>query len=156
MSNLLSERRPQAAPERWQAPSDFEQVTERMHRMLEQTFRDFGLQSPAQQAGWLPLVDIEETDDSYVIEAELPGVKREDVNIELVGNELTISGEMKQRERKGILRRQSRRVGEFEYRVVLPHQVDPEDVEASLTDGVLSVRVPKSERAHRRKIEVHT
>jgi HSP20 family protein len=46
-------------------------------------------------------------------------------------------------------------VGEFEYRVVLPHQVDPEDVEASLNDGVLSVRVPKSERAHRRKIEVH-
>jgi HSP20 family protein len=155
MSNLLSERRPQAAPARWEPSSDFEQVTERMRRMLEQTFRDFGLQAPAQQAGWLPLVDIEETDDSYVIEAELPGVKREDVDIELVGNELTISGEIKQRERKGILRRQTRRMGEFEYRVVLPHQVDPEDVEASLNDGVLSVRVPKSERAHRRKVEVH-
>jgi HSP20 family protein len=99
-------------------------------------------------------VDIEETDDAYVVEADLPGVKRQDVNIELVGNELTVTGEIKERERKGALRRQRRRVGRFEYGVVLPDHVDDDKVEASLSDGVLTVRVPKAERAQRRKIEV--
>jgi HSP20 family protein len=104
--------------------------------------------------GWSPPVDIEEQDDAYVIEAELPGVKREDVNIEVVGNELSITGEIKERERKGVLRRRTRRVGRFEYRVRLPEQVDPEKVEANLDGGILSVRVPKIQRAERRRIEV--
>jgi HSP20 family protein len=99
-------------------------------------------------------VDIEEADDAYVVEADLPGVKRQDVNIELVGNELMVTGEIKERERKGALRRQTRRVGRFDYRVVLPDHVDDDKVEANLTDGVLTVRVPKAERAQRRKIEV--
>jgi len=100
------------------------------------------------------MVNLEEQDDSYVIEAELPGIKREDVNIELVGNELAISGEVKERERKGVLRRETRRTGRFAYRVTLPDQVDAEKIDAKLTDGVLTVRVPKSERAQRRKIEI--
>jgi HSP20 family protein len=81
-------------------------------------------------------------------------VKREDVNIELVGNELTINGEIKERERVGVLRKRTRRLGRFEYRVVLPDHVDGDKVEAKLDDGMLSVRVPKAQRAQRRKIEV--
>lgn len=155
MSQLLPERRPASAPERWEPFSEIEQVTERMRRMLEQTFGGFGLPSQLlDREGWSPLVDIEETDDAYVLEAELPGVKREDVNIELAGSELLISGEIKERERKGTVRRRSRRTGRFEYRVGLPAQVDPEKIEASLNEGVLAVRVPKSERAQRRRIEV--
>ena len=76
------------------------------------------------------------------------------MNIELVGNELTITGEIKEREHKGTVRRRARRIGRFDYRVSLPAQVDSENIEASLTEGVLSVRVPKSERAQRRRIEV--
>ena len=155
MSQLLPERRAASPRERWEPLSELEQVTERVRRMLEQTFGGFGW--PSQQMereGWSPLVDIEETDDAYVLEAELPGVKREDVNIELVGNELLVNGELKEREHKGTVRRRSRRTGRFEYRVSLPAQVDPDKIEASLTEGVLSVRVPKSERAQRRRIEV--
>jgi HSP20 family protein len=122
--------------------------------MLEQTFGSLGWPSPTEQGGWSPLVDIEEADDAYVVEADLPGVKRQDVNIELVGNELMVTGEIKERERKGALRRQTRRVGRFDYRIVLPDHVDDDKVEANLTDGVLTVRVPKAERAQRRKIEV--
>jgi HSP20 family protein len=122
--------------------------------MLEQTFGSLGWPSPTEQGGWLPPVDIEEADDAYVVEADLPGVKRQDVNIELVGNELMVTGEIKERERKGALRRQTRRVGRFDYRVVLPDHVDDDKVEANLADGVLTVRVPKAERAQRRKIEV--
>ena len=152
MSQVMPERRPPARAER--SPfADLDQLGERMRRMLEQTFGDF---APAltEPIGWIPAVDLEEQDDAYVVEAEVPGVKREDVNIELVGNELTITGEIKEKERKGVLRRKTRRVGRFEFRVTLPNQVDPEKIDAKLAEGVLTVRVPKSERAQRRQIEV--
>lgn len=155
MSQLLPERRAAAAPERWEPLSELEQVTERMRRMLEQTFGTFGLQSPLLERGdWSPLVDIEETDDAYVVEAELPGVARKDVNVEVVGHELTITGEIKERERKGTVRRRTRRTGRFEYRVALRDQVEADKIDANLKDGVLTVRVPKSERAARHRIEV--
>jgi HSP20 family protein len=146
MPNHLAERQITAEP--------VDQVTERMRRMAEQMFA--GLGSPAllaEASAWTPLVDIEEGDDAYVLEAELPGVQRRDVNIELVGNELTITGELKERERKGIVRRRARRVGRFDYRVMLPSQVDDKNIEAKLSDGVLTVRVPKLEQG-RRRIEV--
>jgi HSP20 family protein len=150
MSQTLPERRSQ---ERGGA-TDVEQFSDRMRRMLEQTFGGSWTPLMTDPIGWSPPVDIEEQDDAYVIEAELPGVKREDVNIEVVGSELSITGEIKERERKGVLRRRTRRVGRFEYRVRLPEQVDPESVEASLSEGILTVRVPKSQRAERRRIEV--
>src|SRR5882762_12009496 len=104
MPNHLAERQTTVEP--------VDQVTERMRRMAEQMFA--GLGTPAllaEASSWTPFVDIEEGDDAYVLEVELPGVQRDDVNIELVGNELMISGELKERERKGIVRRRTRRVG---------------------------------------------
>jgi HSP20 family protein len=155
MSQTLPERRSSSTPERWEPLSELEQMTERMRRMLEQTFGGFSWSSQVtEKAGWSPLVDLEETDDAYVLEAELPGVKREDVNIELVGNELSITGEIKEPERKGTVRRQSRRTGRFAYRVSLPSHLDPDKVEAKLEGGILKVSVPKSERAQRRRIEI--
>jgi HSP20 family protein len=146
MSQLLPERR----SESWSPLSDIGQLNERMRRMLEQTFGGL-LDEPV---GWIPAVDIEETEDAYVVEAEVPGVKREDVNIEVSGNELFISGEMKDRKREGVVRRRTRRVGRFEFRVNLPGELDPEGVDAKLNDGVLNVRVPKAERMQRKRIEV--
>lgn len=146
MSQLLPERR----TEGWSPLSDIGQLNERMRRMLEQTFG--GLLDDT--AGWIPAVDIEEKDDAYVVEAEVPGVKREDVNIEVTGHELFISGEMKERKREGVIRRQTRRTGRFEFRVTLPGEVDPEGVDAKLNDGVLTVRIPKAQRMQRRRIEV--
>jgi HSP20 family protein len=149
MSQLLPERS-RTGSEGLSPLSELGQLNERMRRMLEQTFGGM-LDEPA---GWIPAVDIEEREDAYVVEAEVPGVKREDVNIEVSGNELTISGEIKVREREGIIRRRTRRVGEFEFRVVLPNEVNAEGIDAKLNDGVLTVRVPKAERAQRRRIEV--
>jgi HSP20 family protein len=156
MSQLSPERRTTTAPERWEPLSELEQVTQRMRRMLDQTFGGLGWRAPllTEGAGWSPLVDIEEQDDAYVLEAELPGVKREDVNIELVGNELSITGEIKESEHKGAVRRRMRRTGQFEYRVRLPDQVDAAKIDASLDQGVLTVRVPKAERAQRQRIEI--
>jgi HSP20 family protein len=134
---------------------DFEQVAERMRRLLDESLGGI----PAmvvEAAAWTPPVNIEETDDAYVVEAEVPGVKREDVNIEIDRNELSITGEIKEQERQGILRKRTRRVGRFEYRVQLPDVVDGDNVDAKLEDGVLRVRLPKSERAQRRRIEVNS
>jgi HSP20 family protein len=151
MSQALQERRSRDTSERAQPLSD----VERLRRMLDQTFGSFGLPALATESvGWAPPVDIEEQDDAYVIEAEVPGATKEDVNIELVSNELMITGEIKEREREGILRKRTRRIGRFEYRVRLPEQVDSDHVEAKLTNGVLSVRVPKHEQAERRRIQV--
>jgi HSP20 family protein len=149
LSQLLPERS-RTGSENWGPLSELGQLNERMRRMLDQTFGGM-FDEPA---GWIPAVDIEELEDAYVVEAEVPGVNREDVNIEVSGNELTISGESKERAREGIIRRRTRRVGQFEFRVVLPIEVNPEGVDAKLNDGVLTVRIPKAAGAKSRRIEV--
>jgi HSP20 family protein len=154
MSQVLPDRRSTQTPERWQPLGELEQLNERMRRMLDQMFGGFGRPAALAEGPWAPLVDIEEEDDAYVVEAELPGVKAENVNIEVVGNELLITGETVERERKGVVRQRARRTGRFDYRVGLPNQVNADKVEAELVDGVLTVRVPKSERAQRRRIDV--
>ena len=155
MSQVLPERRSEGETQRYEAGSDLEQVSERLRRMLDQTFVGFALPSlVTAMAAWSPPVDIEEHDDAYVVEAELPGIDRKDVNIELVGNELTITGEIKERERKGVLRRRTRKVGRFDFRVTLPEQVDPDGIEAKLDEGVLTVRIPKAQQAQRRQVEI--
>lgn len=104
--------------------------------------------------GFTPLADVEETDDAYHVEIELPGVKKGDVNIEVAGRRLTVSGERKERERVGILRRRTRSVGRFHYEVVLPGEVDDDRVSAHLDEGVLTVTVPKAATERPRRIEI--
>jgi HSP20 family protein len=123
-----------------------ELVTSRMRRSLEQTFGDLG---------W-PAVDVEEGDDEYIVEAELPGLTANEVTVELAGNELVIAGEVEERERFGRLRRQTRRTGRFEARIDLPGELDADGAEARLADGLLTVRVPRAEHARRRTIDVAT
>jgi HSP20 family protein len=110
---------------------------------------------PESGLGWSPAVDVEEADDAWIVEADLPGINEEDINLELHGAQLSISGDLQERARRGILRRKSRRVGHFDYHVNLPGVSDSEDVQATLDDGVLTVRVPKPEHAKRRRIEIH-
>jgi HSP20 family protein len=76
------------------------------------------------------------------------------VHVDVQDNELAITGEIKERERTGILRRRTRKTGEFEFRVTLPGQVDAERIDANLRDGVLTVRIPKPEQARPRRIDV--
>jgi HSP20 family protein len=99
-------------------------------------------------------VDIEEAEDAWVVEADLPGVKKGDINIEVSDSELAITGEIKERERTGVLLQRARRTGQFEYRVTLPGDADTDNIDASLNEGVLTVRVPKPERAKPRRIEI--
>jgi len=120
MSQLVSERSNAPMSESWEPLSELEQIDRRMQQILQQTFGDLRAPSPpGRGAGWAPFVDIEEEDTAYVVEAELPGVKKADVKVEHVGNEVIISGELKERERKGVLRRRTRRTGRFECRITL-------------------------------------
>jgi HSP20 family protein len=135
----------QRQPQRWDPLRDLADLQERINGMIE---------PGGTPATWTPPVDIIEADDAWTVEAELPGVDRKDITIELRDNELEISGEIKERERKGILRRRTRRVGMFDFRVTLPGHVDADAVEASMSDGVLSVRIPKPQHARPHRIEV--
>jgi HSP20 family protein len=147
MSPLLPAHRGSRNPYR-----DLDDMHSQMDRMFQQLLDPAAL--VAEAAAWTPPVDIEETDDAWLIEADLPGVKRDDVTVEMQADELVVRGEIKERERKGIIRRRTRRVGEFEFRVHLPGGVDEGGIDASLHGGVLTVRVPKARAAEGRRVEV--
>lgn len=104
--------------------------------------------------GFTPLADVEETADAYTVEIELAGVKKDDLDIEIAGRRLSVTGERKERERVGILRRRERVVGRFHYEVVLPGEVEEDGVEARLDDGVLTVSIPKPASERPRRIEI--
>ena len=105
--------------------------------------------------GFTPLADVEETDDSFLVEVELPGVKKDEVNIEVSGRRLSVRGERKQRERAGVLRRNERVLGSFCYEVLLPDEIDVDKIDASLAEGVLTITAPKTKGARAKKIELH-
>ena len=134
----------------WDPWRELTDLQARMGQLMQSVFE------PLEEAtrSWRPLADISETDDGYVLEVELPGVKREDISIDVTGNQLTISGEFKEKEKRGLLRSRTRRVGRFEYRTFLPQDVDADKVTASLAEGVLNVSVPKSATAKPRKVEI--
>jgi HSP20 family protein len=148
----LQPRRSGNAPvSRWDPARDVDDLFRQVSQLMESTLPGGGL--PADGA-FVPLVDIEETEDAWIFEAEIPGAKREDVNVDVRDSEVVVSGEIKERERKGILRRRTRPVGRFEFRVTLPGDIDADGINASLDDGILTLRIPKTEKARPRRIKI--
>ncbi|ALO92368.1 Heat shock protein [Streptomyces hygroscopicus subsp. limoneus] len=137
----------------WGEPlaAEFDDMFERMNRFMEAAAPRW-----SETIAWAPLADLRETDEAYVVECELPGLKREDIDVEVGEHDLCITGELKEREREGLLRRATRRTGRFEYRTLLPAEVNAEQVSAQLTDGILTVTVPKAQAAKPRHIEITT
>jgi HSP20 family protein len=133
---------------------EFEDIYDRMGQLINFAF---GM-TPAVLADmpWVPLADLSETHDAYVVKAELPGVNKDQVNVQLQDRELVISGEVPEPESGNGSRRHrsSRRTGRFELRTYLPGDVNADAVTAQLSDGILTVTVPKSEAAKPRKVEI--
>ena len=102
----------------------------------------------------VPQADIEERDDSYLFDIELPGVKGEDVSVVIEQGRLVVTGERRERHRVGLLRHRTRTTGRFRLAVTLPRDVDGEGVTATLDHGLLTVVVPKAEHARPRRIPV--
>jgi HSP20 family protein len=107
-------------------------------------------------AGGVPKVDVIDRDNEVVVKAEMPGVKKDDIRVSLVGNVMTIKGETKreEKEEKGDYYRCEISRGEFSRMLTLPAEVDESKAKAELHDGVLEVTLPKIETAKKRDIKV--
>jgi HSP20 family protein len=103
-----------------------------------------------------PAIDLYETENEYVVEAELPGLKQEEINVHVEDDVLTISGERKRERqiRKENLYRAERFYGKFERSISLPKDADKENIKASYKDGVLKITIPKKEETKPKKIDI--
>jgi len=132
-------------------------LSEEMDRAFAGTFglsRDYG------RAGiWSPVVEVREQNGNLEIDAELPGMKKEDVKVECTDEGIVIEGERKQEheETEGGFRRSERSYGHFYRMIPLPQGAKPEQAKAEFKDGVLQVRVPIPEsKPQRRQIQIET
>lgn len=131
----------------------------RLNSMLDDAFSAWPFQSQengALTSSWVPATDVFEDKDTVKIVAEVPGVRPEDVKISLENNLLTIRGEKRQQAEENTERvhRYERTYGSFERAYSLPTTVDPDKIAASYTNGLLTVTIPKAERARPREIPV--
>ncbi|WP_030925873.1 Hsp20/alpha crystallin family protein [Streptosporangium amethystogenes] len=128
--------------------AQIEDLYGRMDQLIESAFG-----GPV-EGMWAPLADLSETDEAFVADIDLPGVKKDDIDVEVNDRELVVTAEIKEKEAAGRLHRRMRRIGRFEHRVLLPGEVNPEQVSATLSDGVLTVTVPRVEKARPHHVEV--
>ena len=129
----------------------FDDLFDQMSRMLTNAFPDVARISVH---SWSPPVDIQETEDAYLVEADLPGVRPDDVTIDLQGKDLRIGGEYGTTEQGEGEQQQARRSGRFDYRLTLPGEVRSESCAANLENGVLRLRLPKVSTGTRQRIPV--
>jgi len=141
-------------------PVDAFQNLRRLNSFLDEAIGGFpfGGESGALTAAWAPAVDVFEGKDAVKIVAELPGVKAEDVKISLENQTLTLRGEKRQvaEEKTERVHRYERTYGAFERTFALPGTIDADRIEASYAEGLLTVTLPKVERARPRQIEIRT
>ncbi len=140
---------------RWEPARELQTIQQEMNRL-------FGAFDPREGGDggtmrrWIPAMDLTEEGDQFVLRADLPGLRDEDVNIEVEDNVLTISGERKaeNEDRKEGYYRVERAVGRFSRSLTLPDGVDPDSIEAQFENGVLTVRIPKPEETKPRRVAI--
>jgi HSP20 family protein len=141
---------------RWDPFRELEDMSDRLNRMFARPAVRTNGKETLTVADWSPTVDISETDGEYLIKAELPEVKKDDVKVTLEDGILTIQGERRREkdEKTTKYHRVERSYGSFVRSFSLPDQVDENGVKAEYRDGMLNLRIPKSEKAKPRAIEV--
>ena len=147
MSLLVPMKRSNAFP--WAGFGELEQ-------QLERLFNTTSTPGQTQGVTWMPPVDIHESEDAYTLVADLPGMKKEDITVNIVEDRVTLKGSRKREERheeKGY-RRYERAEGTFERSFRINGGVDGSKVEATFENGVLTVKLPKPEETKPRQIEV--
>ena len=114
--------------------------------------------SPTMEMGWAPAIDVFEKEDKFVVKAELPGMKEEDIDISVVGNTLTIKGERKAESevKEDDYYYCERSYGSFSRSIDVPSNVDTQKIEANYEDGVLEISLPKTPEVKPNKISVST
>jgi HSP20 family protein len=139
---------------RWEPLRELSSLQTEMNRLFNTAFDSPGSNGGARR--WVPAMDLVETADDFVLRADLPGMRQDDVKIEVEDNVLTVSGERaaEHEAREAGFHRLERAFGHFSRSLTLPKGVDHEAVTAAFTDGVLEVRIPKPAQSKPRRIEI--
>ncbi|MDQ6972919.1 MAG: Hsp20/alpha crystallin family protein, partial [Mariprofundaceae bacterium] len=137
---------------RWAPWQELESMNRQMSRLLDE-----GKAGAPGEGQWAPSVDIRETEDALLVQAELPGIDKKDVKVEVHDGVLTLSGERRYEKdvKEENVHRVERAYGSFSRSFSLPSEIDGEKVEAHMKDGVLEVRLPKRENVRPRAVEIH-
>jgi HSP20 family protein len=139
---------------------DFFSELTSMQQEMNRLFDEFFGESRAEiaEGTWLPAVDVSETEAEMVVRVELPGLSKENIELSLHDNVLTLKGEKKQekKEEKENYHRVERSYGSFNRSLTLPADVDQSKIQATFKNGVLEIVLPKAEEAKQKKIEVST
>jgi HSP20 family protein len=140
---------------RWEPFEGFSNFHSRINDFFDETL-DRPRAKPTVGRAWYPGVDILESKEAYLIRAELPGMKKEDFNLEVKDGTLTLCGERKSEETTdGIEYRSVERVsGKFFRSFTLPESVRHDGIQATYKDGILEIQVPKAEEAKPRRVEI--
>ena len=149
----LSGYRPDVTP--WR---ELEELPQRFARMFNEPFFPDYFTKPMFNAVFIPAVNIAELEEELLITAELPGLKKEEVEIRMEEGVLTIRGEKKEEtfEQKPQLHLWERSYGKFERAFTLPRNVDPDKVKAEFKDGMLYIHLPKIEPVKGKNVEILT
>ena len=141
---------------RWEPLREFSTLKNEMNRLFNTVFDAPAAPNPGTMRRWMPAMDLVETEDHFVLRADLPGLAEEDVSIEVEDRVLTVSGERKSEhsENKDGYHRVERAFGSFSRSLTLPEGVDAEAVTANFANGVLEVSIPKPEVRKPRRIEI--
>lgn len=135
------------------AMEDFEKARRQMERFLS-SFTESGAAAPV-VSGVFPPIVVRENDDKIIIEAEIPGIKADDIDISVNGKTLTLTGERKPEEAQNVsFHRRERKWGSFRKAVTLPDNVNTDGIQAECKNGVLRIVLPKAEQAKPKKIEI--
>ncbi|MFQ5878014.1 MAG: Hsp20/alpha crystallin family protein [Acidobacteriota bacterium] len=139
---------------RWDPFRDLFSIQERLNRVFGDPLSRFPI--PDTVSAWYPPVDIYEEDDRIVVRAELPGVSKDDIDVNVESGTITLRGEKKQEKKvdSDNVYRVERFYGSFSRSFALPSTIDPGKIEARYKDGVLEVVLPKAEEARPRRISV--
>jgi HSP20 family protein len=142
---------------RWEPVGELGTIQNEMNRLFNTFFDQSGTGSSSQGASrrWIPAMDLVETTDHYLVRADLPGVAEEDVTVQLEDNVLTISGQraVEHAQKEGYFRLE-RAFGSFSRSLTLPDGIDPDQVGAHFTRGVLEVTIPKPEQKKPRRVQI--
>jgi HSP20 family protein len=141
----------------WDPLEEWGGVQDRLNRLFEETFGRYPVgKRETLERTWSPVVDIYEEKDSIIVKAELPGIKKDEVSIEIKDNVLTLSGERKyeQETKKENYHRIERFYGKFSRSFTLPETVQVEKVKANYKDGVLEITLPKAEETKPKSIPI--
>ena len=151
--NLIRYQSPELAP--WSAADRWGNLREELNSFFELPFWSSFARPGQLFTGWSPALDLYQSNDNIVAVVELPGMRREDIEISLHDGALTISGERKRESAgNGKAERTERYVGTFRRSIALPTNVDANKVNATYRDGILTVTLPKAEEAKPKQIQV--